>query len=224
MLVVVPDDWRLSPRIPRPTPRRDQHEPTLIEEGDVGPKSSSFFLLRATCAAASARWRPRRAESLGALAPDSSTHTRAGRATDGSGGTVSQTPDESPSPSAATSTARWETSRPSRQRGGASEASRAVWRSASWADPAWAWQRAPCRRASSNRESSGAQLQVMLGPVGQSLESLPSSLTTPQHDAGAAPSSLLIRWVSCPIVLHRSISYTNINNQDYISKILNGIR
>jgi len=44
MLVVVPDDRRVSPRIPSPAARRDQHEAALIKEGDVGAKSSGFFL------------------------------------------------------------------------------------------------------------------------------------------------------------------------------------
>lgn len=44
MLVVVPNDRRMALRIPSPTARWDQHEAALIEEGDVGAKSSRFFL------------------------------------------------------------------------------------------------------------------------------------------------------------------------------------
>ena len=44
MLLVVPNTRRMSPRIPSTTTRRDEHEATLIKEGDVGSKSSGFFL------------------------------------------------------------------------------------------------------------------------------------------------------------------------------------
>jgi hypothetical protein len=44
VLIVVPDDGRMSPRAPSPATRRDQHETALIQEGDVGAKSSGFFL------------------------------------------------------------------------------------------------------------------------------------------------------------------------------------
>jgi hypothetical protein len=44
MLVVVPNDRRMAPRIPSPAAHRDQHEAALIEEGEVGGQSSRFFL------------------------------------------------------------------------------------------------------------------------------------------------------------------------------------
>lgn len=193
MLVVVPHDRRLSSRIPSPTARWDEHEAALIEEGNVGATSSRFFLLRATCAASSARWRPRRAELLGALAPDNSNHTIEGRATDGSGDSGHQTPCGSAWRSVSRSIARWETRGPSLRREGAWGAFRAAWRSTSRVCPASAWPRAPHRRPSSSLESSDAPLQGMPGPAGRSPESLSLPLTTPRHDDVASPSSLPIR-------------------------------
>ena len=44
VFVVVADERSAPPRMPGPTACRNEHEPALIEEDDVGAKFSGFFL------------------------------------------------------------------------------------------------------------------------------------------------------------------------------------
>lgn len=68
--VAVADDGSLTLWTPGSAVGQNEHEAAFIKKRDVGAKSSGFFLLPATCAASSARWLPRRAESRVSLAPE----------------------------------------------------------------------------------------------------------------------------------------------------------
>jgi hypothetical protein len=108
MLVVVCDGGRMPRRCPGATAGRDEEKTTLIQEGEVGSKSSGFFLWPATCRASSGRWLARRAAWPGVLAPDSSILGGARASRRAPDESTPQNAPESLRRYAARSTARWQ--------------------------------------------------------------------------------------------------------------------
>ena len=211
MPIVVPNDRRTSLATPGPTTRRDEHEAALIEEDDVGAKSSGFFLWRATCGASSGRWPLRRAGSRVVPEPDSSSHRIGGLARDGWDGTEHRIPCGSGSRSASRSRARWETHTPSPPEAAASRVSAVAGPSASGDGLARASNPIHGFPLSSRSVPSGELTKPKTGRVVRPRSRSDLASIAPSHVDGASPNSMQIHGVSFLIASHLSITYANLN-------------
>src|SRR6266487_1287409 len=112
MLIVVADDGRVPRGRPGAAAGRNEQKAALIQEGEVGPKSSGFFLWPAICSAASGQWPARRVGWPGLRAPDNSSRSDARASRRVPGDSAPQSAPGSPPRSAVRSTARWQTHGP----------------------------------------------------------------------------------------------------------------
>jgi hypothetical protein len=109
VLVIVGEDRCVPHGRPGPATGRDEQKAALIQESEMGPKSSGFFLWPAMCSASSARWPARSVGWLAAPAPDSSTPSGVRASRRARDDSAPQSAPESPPRCAAGSTARWRT-------------------------------------------------------------------------------------------------------------------
>jgi hypothetical protein len=148
VFVAVEDDGRLSRRRPGPTTRGDEQKAALIEEREMGAKSSGFFLWPATCSASNAQSLVRRAGWPGVPAPDSSNASFARPSTRARGDSAPGTPTIASWPCASRSRARGESRRPWPLSARVAAMVDIVGPRACTANPVPAWRPRPPRRRS----------------------------------------------------------------------------
>jgi hypothetical protein len=112
--IVVAHDGCLAGDSPGPTAAWNEQKAALIEEGEVGAKSSPFFLAPATCAASSFRLPLRLAGLLSSPEPDSSSLTDAVASRGDQQRNGLRTPFESQAQSVSVSRCRWQIPKPLR--------------------------------------------------------------------------------------------------------------
>jgi len=215
VLVAVPDNRHVSPQAPRAAPGRNEQEPALIQEDEVGAKFLSLFLYAATCTASSERWLPRRAGWPGAREPGNSTWPHAGSSTHGRDGTGHRILCGSPQRCASASTSRWgshtPTPRPGESPTGVPEASAQA--SSDGRAPVWVPDR-PARAG--GRPSSRPTRWKRRRRVGVPLRTLSTRVRTARRPCGGgAPTFSAFRMVSCNIYRHScSITLAKSNSSE----------
>jgi hypothetical protein len=211
MFVTVQDDRRLPRGCPRPPTRGDEQKTALVEERQMGAKSSGFFLSLASCSASNAQSPARRAGWPGAPAPDSSSLSRvipSRRVRDGS---ARQNAPESRRRCAVGSTARWRSHAPWPPATRCAPAVRLTGPSVCAAARAQVWGPRPPRPPSARLAAIGKQRLPTPAP-GAPPGSGSAPLPTGRWPAvGAFPMSLVIHRVSCGIGYQLSFTFAKLN-------------
>jgi hypothetical protein len=141
--VAVPDARCLSLGRPGAVDIRDQQEPALIDEDEVGAASSGVFLSAAIRSASTERWRARRARPRGARASGSSSPGPSAPSRHGRGDSTPRTRAESTWRPAAASTDRSGARRAVGPESTAAQADASAPGIGAAGDPASAWRSVP---------------------------------------------------------------------------------
>jgi hypothetical protein len=210
------DDRCLARRRPGPTTRGHEQNAALVEEREMGAKSSGVFLWPATGRASSASLLVRCAGWPGVPAPDCSNASSARPSTRARGDSTPGTPTLPPWPCASRSRARWESHRPWPLSATVAAIVGIVGPSACAAGPEPAWRpRQPRRR--SPKPVATATPSLPLPALGARLRSS-SALArgVPRHGVSAFPRFGGNRRVSCSLRYLLSFTYAKLNNSSTV--------
>ena len=198
---------RVAPRSPGADHAGDQQEAALIEERQMGAKSSGLFLYGATDTASTARWPLRRARERASRASGSSSRAPSKCARDDWGGSPPRTACGSPRPHGGSSRDPWRTrsARPPVTGGASASASAAG--SAAPAAPVPAWRSGRALRGRESVRASQRRHSRTNRPWRPPPRGLAPSVATRWRAADASRDAPGSHGVACLKGIKLSITY-----------------